>query len=59
MTVREARSILCEMQKWRRGLPPYDGDTSETYRPMPHTPEEFGKAIDTAIECIDLLTGEK
>ena len=55
MNVREARAILCEMQKWRRGLPPYDGETPETHRPMPHTPEEFGEAIDIAINIISGL----
>lgn len=53
MTVREARAILCEMQKWRRGEPPYDGDTPETHRPMPHTGEEFGQAIDIAITALN------
>lgn len=56
--VREARAILCEMQKWRRGLPPYDGDTPETHRPMPHTGKEFGEAIDLAIECFDYMINE-
>ena len=55
MTVREARGILEEMQKWRRGEAPYDGDTPETHKPMPYTAKEYGEAIDTAIEAIDLL----
>lgn len=56
MTVREAKGILVERQKWRRSEPPYDGETPETHRRMPYTAEEFGVAIDTAIESIDLLT---
>lgn len=59
MTIYEASAILSEMQRWRRGLPPYDGDTPETYLRMPYTPEEFGEAIDTVLKCaIDLLSKE-
>lgn len=54
MTIREARCILVEMQKWRRGEQPYDKVGVQ----MPHTPEEFGKAIDTAIDAMDLLIKE-
>lgn len=52
MTKEEATTILTEMQKWRRGLPPYDGETPDTHRDMPYSPKEFGEAIDTAIECM-------
>lgn len=53
MTLRESLTILTEMQKWRRGLPPYDGETPEEHRDMPYTPKEFGQAIDVGIEAIE------
>ena len=55
MTLREARGILTEMQKWRRSEPPYDGDPPSTHRECPYTPREFGQAIDTGIEAINLI----
>lgn len=53
MTLREARTILLEMNKWRRGEPPYDGETPEEHRDMPYTPEQFGKAIEIGVYAID------
>ena len=40
------------MQLWRRSLPPYDGVTPETRKEMPHSPADFGQAIDVAIEAL-------
>lgn len=53
MTVREAKTILTEMQKWRRGEAPYDGETPEDHREMPYSPKEFGQAIDVGIEALN------
>ena len=50
MTNQQALAILCEMQKWRRALPPYDGEEPKR---MPYTPQEFGEAIDIAIEALN------
>lgn len=36
--------ILTDMQKWRRSQPPYEGSNT-----MPHTPKQYGQAIDLAI----------
>lgn len=49
MTSKETLSILQEMQKWRRGEKPYDGDVP---REIPYSPKEFGQAIDC---CIGML----
>lgn len=51
MTIDKAKNILQEMQKWRRGEKPYDGDAPEE---MPYSPKEFGKAIDVAIEQMNM-----
>lgn len=37
------------MQKWRRSEYPYDGDVPK----MPHTPKNFGIAIDILIEIAE------
>lgn len=55
MTPIEAINILEEMQKWRRGEDPYDGETPETHREMPYTAAQFGKAIDVGIYAIKKL----
>lgn len=47
-----AAEMLAEWQKWRRGKPPYDGDTPETYNKMPYSPKEIGIALDYAIEIL-------
>ena len=47
-----AAEMLTEWQKWRRGKPPYDGDTPETYNKMPYSPNEIGIALDYAIEIL-------
>ena len=47
-----AAEMLEEWQKWRRGKPPYDGDTPETYNKMPYSPKEIGIALDYAIEIL-------
>lgn len=47
-----AAEMLAEWQKWRRGKPPYDGDTPETYNKMPYSPKEIGIALDYAIEVL-------
>lgn len=47
-----AAEMLEEWQKWRRGKPPYDGDTPETYNRMPYSPKEIGIALDYAIEVL-------
>lgn len=52
MTNKEAQEILQEMQVWRRGLPPYDGIEPSTRKNMPYTPQQFGEAIDTAIQAL-------
>lgn len=49
MTTPEAIKIIKEMQKWRRGEEPYNAVPST----MPHTPEQFGMAIDHALHCIE------
>lgn len=53
MTDKEAKKILLEMQKWRRGEAPYDGETPEEHRDMPYSPEVYGQAIDVAISALD------
>lgn len=53
MTTTEAIKILREMNKWRRGEHPYDGETPETHRGMPYSPQEFGEAIDEVVERIE------
>lgn len=47
MTKPQALNVLQEMQKWRRGEYPYDDEGGKS---MPYEPEEFGEAIDVAIE---------
>ena len=49
ITREQAIQIASEMQLWRRGEPPYDGEAPKEYRMMPYTPREFGMAIDTLI----------
>lgn len=63
MSLDECINIAKEMQKWRKGEPPYDGITPEDYKPMPYSPKEFGDAIDSlirfaesSIRCNDLFT---
>ena len=46
MLINEAINICKEMQKWRRGEYPYDGEDPETHQVMPYSPKEFGEAID-------------
>jgi hypothetical protein len=36
------------MNKWRRAEPPYEG-----MKPTPYTPEQYGKAIDHAINAME------
>lgn len=52
MTTSKAIAILREMNKWRRGEHPYDGETPETHRDMPYSPRVFGEAIDEVVRCI-------
>lgn len=42
MTIKETIKILHDTQKWRRGKT----------KDMPHTPKEFGLAIDNAIRVL-------
>ena len=49
MLINEAIKVCKEMQKWRRGEYPYDGEDSETHKVMPYSPKEFGEAIDKLI----------
>lgn len=44
MKAKEALTILTEIQKWRRAEPPYNEPNT-----MPFTPEQYGKALDVAI----------
>lgn len=53
MDVKTAYTIIGEMQKWRRGNPPYDGDTPETHRQMPYTAKEYGEALDVALGLME------
>lgn len=48
MKTRKAITILREMNKWRRSEPPY-----EEANTMPYTPEQYGKAVDHAIEVME------
>ena len=48
MKTKKAIKILKEMSKWRRSEPPYDGIMG-----MPHSPKQFGKAIDHAIKVME------
>lgn len=54
MTTSEAIEILREMNKWRRGEPPYDG---ETPKDMPYSPQEFGEAIDIVCDYLSYDDG--
>lgn len=49
MLINEAIKVCKEMQKWRRGESPYDGEDPKMYRFMPYSPKEFGEAIDKLI----------
>lgn len=49
MQINRAIMICKEMQKWRRGEAPYDGEDPETHKTMPFSPQEFGEAIDSLI----------
>jgi len=49
MTIREATTILCEMQLWRRAEGKYDIDAPTL---MPYSPKQFGEAIDIAIKLM-------
>tara|TARA_S200002703_G_scaffold145900_1_gene140555 strand:+ start:3826 stop:3999 length:174 start_codon:yes stop_codon:yes gene_type:complete len=42
----EALKILQQMQLWRRGDPPYE------LLGMPYTPQQYGEALDVAIELL-------
>ncbi len=50
MDIKTAIKIVKEHQKWRRGQPPYDGETPETHRPMPYSAKEYGIALDCLIK---------
>jgi len=50
MTIREAITVLREMQLWRRAEGKYDCDGPTE---MPHSPRVFGEAIDVAIERME------
>lgn len=49
MQISRAIMVCKEMQKWRRGEAPYDGETPKTHRAMPFSSHEFGEAIDSLI----------
>lgn len=49
MQINKAIIVCKEMQKWRRGEVPYDGENPETHKAMPFSPQEFGEAIDSLI----------
>lgn len=55
MTYQEANTILTDYQKWRRGLPPYDGETPDDY--LPYDFEHKGALIGEAIDISISLTG--
>ena len=59
MTKEQALTILTEQQKWRREMPPYDGEDPETHRPMPYTVREYGQALDVAIETLKMTIGNE
>lgn len=59
MTLYNAIKIAKEMQLWRRGEPPYDGDTPETHRGMPYGTAEWGEALDTLIQAAECLLNKK
>ena len=46
MTLRKAVEIVEENQKWRRSLPPYDGNMPVD---IPHSPKDLGIALDCLI----------
>ena len=49
MLINEAIKVCKEMQMWRRGEYPYDGEDPKTHQIMPYSPKEFGEAIDKLI----------
>ena len=56
MSVDDARKILVEFNKWRRGDDPYGWyEEPEKTLQMPYNSTEIGKALDVAI----LVLGEK
>lgn len=59
MTEKLALKVLTEMNKWRRGEPPYDDVSPERYEAMPYEPSQFGEAIDVAIEVLNKKVNPK
>jgi hypothetical protein len=55
MTAKQAKEILLEYQRWRRGLAPYH----EASVKIPYHPGERDKAIEFAIQTITTMYGEK
>lgn len=53
MKIEEALKIIKEHQKWRRGEPPYDGETPEDYKPLPYSPKVIGEALDVLIKYVE------
>lgn len=51
MKIDLAIKIVTEYQKWRRGEPPYDGDTPETHRLFEYSPQVLGQAIDALLNA--------
>lgn len=57
MTLRKAVEIVAENQKWRRSLPPYDGDIPVD---LPHSAKDLGIALDCLISIArDVLANHK
>tara|TARA_R110002020_G_scaffold174164_1_gene365199 strand:- start:31 stop:228 length:198 start_codon:yes stop_codon:yes gene_type:complete len=48
MKTKKTIKILKEVNKWRRSEPPYDDGVVG----IPHSPKQFGKAIDHAIKVM-------
>lgn len=46
---------LRDYQKWRRGEPPFDGDTPETHKGCPLSPYMLGRAEDIAIATLEAV----
>ena len=48
--LKQAIARIREMQKWRRGLPPYD---EHTRRAIPSTPFRHGLDIDMVLDALE------
>jgi hypothetical protein len=54
MTIKEAIAICKEFQKYRRGEPPYDGETPETHKRFDYAGKPLGVALDCLIKFAEI-----